>query len=111
MRIKNVVAAVVLVLGITAGSGCRREELRTGVIRVPQMRDAEQVALVTGALWRVDGVLRERIRVEGDRVWVTYDSMRVAMKNIEHAIAATGLDANDVPVHAEPRAARPSDRR
>lgn len=85
--------------------GCRVSDVRPFVIRVPAMASDEDVARIRKALAPLNGVNEEQavFDVPGRTVKLTYDSMVVAHKNIEIAIAEAGYDANGIPaIRAEP---------
>ena len=64
---------------------------------IPSMAPADRDR-VTAALCVYDGVKRDSLKFdfEGHAVSLRYDSMRVAKKNLEMAVAALGLMANGV---------------
>ena len=61
--------------------------------------------IITEAIAKQQGVLRETIEVDYARreVKFRYDSMQLAMKNIEHAVAEAGFSANDIPAYGKAR--------
>lgn len=75
----------------------------------PQVHNAACEARVRTALVGTDGVLPESIVVGTGRVTVTYDSMKVAIKNLECAVAGAGFDAGDIAADTEARKALPAD--
>jgi copper chaperone CopZ len=79
--------------------GCRKADIRTGLIDVPQMRGEPCANIVRHVLFRLPGVDREKTEVDlvRRRVIVVYDSMILSLKNLEHALADIGLTANNVP--------------
>jgi len=90
-------------------AGCRRHDYRTITIDVPGMKNQKCVEIVTQAI--VNELMRcmafepdKKIEVDMTRrtVTVTYDSLKLSVKNIEFAIAKAGFTANDVP--ADPSA-------
>ncbi len=90
---------IVLVLGVVmlGVSGCRVADVRTLAVAVPGMTTQADVEKIQGALGAI-GLPPEKIAVDlaGRKIVVTYDSMIVAHKNIEVAIAEVGYDANRV---------------
>lgn len=100
----------VLVLGLLAVS-CRREDIRTVTIQVPGMKAPRCVERVVDAVARQQGVQRDTINLDlaARTVVVTYDSMQLAVKNIEHAIADAGFQANEIPANESAREALPEE--
>ncbi|MDD2461356.1 MAG: heavy-metal-associated domain-containing protein [Kiritimatiellia bacterium] len=78
--------------------GCRVSDVRDMEVRVPEMTRDEDVQKVRAALAQLGGVDHEKTEYDAAsrtvRVW--YDSMVVAHKNIEIAIAEAGYDANGI---------------
>jgi copper chaperone CopZ len=88
---------------------CRQKDIRTVTITCPQVKNVHCVRLVTEALAKTDGVLADSIKVDNGRVKVTYDSMKVAIKNLDFIIAEVGFDADDIPANAKAREALPAE--
>lgn len=101
------VVAIAVLIGIGAG-GCRRYDYRTVKIDVPGMKNKACSERVYQAVYQelgqsqalppkngVEVNLSERV------VKVTYDSLRLSLKNIEFAIADAGFAANDIPANPE----------
>ncbi len=99
-------------------AGCRLQDVRTATVRAAGVGCEHCAGVVHQALWeltddppaplqRRDGRLRSESEtgalrsiefdVEAGTIEVTYDSMRLALKNLEFAVAGAGFD-----VHAEP---------
>lgn len=95
------VGMAILLAGLAlACVSCRRTDVRTVVIRVPQMRNQACVERVTDALKQARyGVKMETLQadLESRTVTVQYDSMQLSIKNMEFLIAEAGFDANEVP--------------
>lgn len=95
-----------------AGASCRRTDVRTAVIRVPQMRTQAGVERVTEAIKQaryavqVDSI---KVDLESRTVTLKYDSMDLAIKNIEFLVAEAGFDANEVPRNAAVAATLPAE--
>lgn len=105
---KVLACAVVLFIGFVVLS-CRQQDIRTTTIKCPQVRNASCARVVTVALARTDGVVAESIKVGDGTVTVTYDSMKVAIKNLDFAMAEAGFDADDIPADQKAREALPAD--
>lgn len=80
-------------------SGCRVTDEREMTIRLPGLSSEADQAKITGAVSALPGVDMQRLAFDrkGRTLTVRYDSMRVAQKNIEIAIAEAGYDANGIP--------------
>lgn len=99
-----------LLLVVATGlASCRRQDVRTVVISVPEMKNEACVARVRTALetvqivnpaWIVPDVARREVTVR-------YDSVRHSLKNLEFTIADAGFTANDVPANAIAQQALP----
>lgn len=100
------VASLLVMLGVAA---CRQVDIREKTIAVPQMTNATCEKIVVAALASTDGVFADKIRASGGHVTVTYDSMKLALKNLEYAIASAGFDAGTTPADAKAREALPAD--
>ncbi len=60
------------------------------------------VLSVSNAVVRLEGVLDETVVFSGTgSMELKYDSMKLARKNIEYAIAAAGFGANEIPASRE----------
>ena len=88
----------VLLLVSLALCGCRIRDERELVIDVPQMKTEQDVAKVRNALLPLPGVdLKTAVfDHQSHKVTVRFDSMVVAHKNIEIAIAEAGFNANKI---------------
>ncbi len=100
---KAIFPAVLCVFLAFTGGACRRHDIRTVDIRTPGIRCADCAALARRAILGLDGVRRDDlvIDVETGITRVTYDSLRLALKNLEHALNDAGFDANDMPASLE----------
>jgi copper chaperone CopZ len=99
-------AILVLAAGV---AGCRRQDIRTQHIRVPQLKGEACEQVIRAALSRTDGVFAPQVRFSNQTVVVTYDSMKLGLKNLEFVIAAAGFTANDTPADAQAREALPAE--
>jgi hypothetical protein len=77
--------------------GCRRVDWRDFTVKVPGATVDDEVD-IRGALARYEGVDADSIVFDAKSrsLRLRYDSMKVAKKNIEMAIAGVGVAANDV---------------
>lgn len=96
-------------LAIMSLTGCFRQELLTVEIAIPQMQSEACAQLVLRALGRLeaDAILEAEFKVAERVATIRYDSTRLHLKNIEHAISMAGFDANDVLARPEAREALP----
>lgn len=75
--------------------GCRQRDIRVTNVRVPNVRNSACQKIVIDALSKIDGIDLEKITFSNGVMTVTYDSMKLGIKNIEHAVKDAGFDAND----------------
>lgn len=96
MRTKTVFAALLpAVLAAVIFSGCRQRDIRTAHGRIPQATEAAAQAKIRDALSKIDGVETASATFSNETFSVRYDSMKLGLKNIEHAIWDLGYDAED----------------
>ena len=102
VRVALVVVWVLLV-------SCRKHDIRAVTVGVPEMKNKACATVVANAVSRLHGVKVDEIRLDmaNRTVTVTYDSMLLALKNIEFAIADAGFAANEVPAKPEALKALP----
>ncbi len=89
-----------LIIVFTGHLGCRKHDIRSVTIKVPAMSGSEEAQLVQNAFMQfgaTGGVISVHADPVNQEVRITYDSMLIAHKNLEHAIADIGFDANDIP--------------
>ncbi len=88
---------LVFLLIAIAMVGCRRSDVREFSVYMPEMTKAD-VQLVGAALQKYGGIDKgSYVYDEGKKVlMLKYDSMQIAKKNIEIAIAKVGFTANGV---------------
>ena len=86
-------AYMVLFACTVFAASCRTEDIRTVEIFIPDMKDEASVRKVMEVLNQVHGVKHSLLSVNPERnsVSVTYNSMKLAIKNIEYAIAGAGF--------------------
>lgn len=86
-----------VVMVVVALAGCRRTDVRDFVIDVPALTEAD-VPAVMSALAPYGGVEKATIKFDAaaHKLTLKYDSMQIAKKNIEMAIAKAGFTANGV---------------
>ena len=88
---------VLAFLGILL-TGCRVSDVRKLTIDVPGMATGEDEQRIRKALAPLNGVNKELavFDMTNHTVKLTFDSMVIATKNIEIAIAEAGYDANKI---------------
>jgi copper chaperone CopZ len=89
--------------------GCFRKDIRTIRVDVPQLKSADCSKLILDALSKVDGIISAKPDAETHTVDITYNALKLAIKNIEFVIAGAGFDANTTPATADAKAALPAD--
>jgi copper chaperone CopZ len=94
---KHLISLFVL-SGVLFVSGCRETDVRTMTVKIPAMTSEEDVQRVRKALAPLNGVNKALVVFDEKehKITLTYDSMVVAEKNIEIAIAEAGYDANGI---------------
>lgn len=99
-----VAIALVSALGLTA---CFRQDHRTITVNVPQLKSPDCYELLQTTLMTVEGIEATRPNYENHTLDVSYNALRLGIKNIEFVIAGAGFDANDTPAPAAARAKLP----
>ena len=105
------VLRIACVLTLLLSVSCRETRPMKVSVYVPQLLGEPCLAVIRDALRGADGVYADQISFDmpSHTVVVGYDSMKTAIKNIEHAIADLGFDANTIPANAEARERLPAD--
>ena len=82
---------------VLALAGCRRTDVRDFAVEVPEATQADMPA-IAAALAPYGGVDKGSLQFDeaARRLTLKYDSMQIAKKNIEMAIAKAGFAANGV---------------
>lgn len=80
---------------------CRKYDIRTVVVRVPGLKNQECAKILQDTFLRQPAVRSVQPDLQNRTLTITYDSMGIALKNIEFVIAAAGFDANDVQAKPE----------
>lgn len=92
---------LILLLSVVCAllTGCRVSDVREFDVKVPAMASEEDAQRVRAALAPLNGIDKEKavFDVANRIVKLRYDSMLIAHKNIEIAIAEAGYDANGIP--------------
>ncbi len=89
-------------------TACFRNDTRVGEYRVPNMTAQPCLDVLTARLKAVEGVQDVKADFATGTVYVTFDGLKAALKNIEFVIAGTGFDVNDTPGAPEAKASLPA---
>jgi len=98
--------ALVILTGFLLSS-CRQQDVREVVIKTPGLKNQACAKIIQDAFMRQPGIVSIRPDVQKHEIAVTYNSMVIALKNIEFTIAAAGFDANDTQAQTNAVAALP----
>ena len=96
-------------LALLAG-GCFRPDIVTTRVDLPQLRSAECADRAGRALaqFERDALIEVTFDAGARQAVITYDRRRLALKNIEHALARAGFDANQETATDEARTTLPA---
>ena len=97
MNVMRLVWSLILVAGIACA--CRQSDVRTYTLPVTGVKNAACEEVIRDALKRTEGVMVDKLQFVPGAVTVTYDSMRLARKNIEAVIAEAGFTAGETPAN------------
>jgi copper chaperone CopZ len=86
-----------MLLACAALLGCYRRVEQELVVSVPQMKSEACFLIIQKALQGVQGLKSATPDFEQRTIIVTFDSEKLARRNIEYVVAATGFAANDLP--------------
>ena len=105
-RMKYMLSLVAVAVALLAG--CRVSDVREMTVKVPDMAAESDVQQVRAALAPLIGIDKDKtvFDVATRTIKVRYDSMQIAHKNIEIAIAEAGYDANGISAVRKPLAAK-----
>jgi copper chaperone CopZ len=104
--------AILIALCAVFGAGCRKQDVRTVVIRCPEMKTQACAERIVEALSEASyGVSVDSVRpdLEARVVTLEYDSMLLSIKNIEAIVAKAGFTANEMPANPAAAAALPEE--
>ena len=106
--------ATLLIIAAALLGGCYRPANRVIIVSVPQMKTQDCAARIRDAFKmdrpdKVDGVVNVVPNVEKRTVEVTFESLKLSIKNCQFVIARAGFDADDVPADKVARAALPAE--
>lgn len=98
---------VVAVLAVLAMTSCFRPDRRTIVVAVPQMSSPACFAEVQKALQAVEGIEGAKPDYDKRTLAITYNALKLGIKNIEFVVAGAGFDANGTEAPASAKANLP----
>lgn len=87
--------------------GCRQRDIRVTTVEVPNVYNEACQKIVKNALSAIEGIDVAKITFADGKMTVVYDSMKLGIKNIEHAVKDAGFDANDFKAESAARAKLP----
>lgn len=76
-------------------SGCFRPDHRTIVVAVPKMASPACFAEIQKALAAVEGIEGAKPDYESRTIAISYNALKLGIKNIEFVVAGAGFDANE----------------
>lgn len=89
-------------------TGCFRNDRRTGEFHVPMMQTPECLSYLSGKLGVAEGVEHVTADFATQKVIVTFNGLKLALKNIEIIIAEAGFDVNERPASPSAKASMPA---
>ena len=88
---------------------CRQQDVREVVIRTPGLKNQACAKIIQDAFMRQPGIISTRPDFLKREIIIKYNSMVIALKNIEFIIAGAGFDANNTQARTNAIAALPPD--
>lgn len=108
LPVKKMIGGLALViLACLLLSACRQQDVREVVIKTPGLKNQACAKVIQDAFMRQPGIVSVRPDFQKQEIAVTYNSMVIAIKNIEFTIAEAGFDANDTQARTNAVAALP----
>jgi copper chaperone CopZ len=105
---RSIQGLICALLVLAACCGCYRNDIRTIQVDVPQLKNAECIKIIQDALAQVEGIQTAQASLENHTFSITYDSRKLAIKNIEYVITHVGFDANGNPAEKSAREKLPA---
>jgi len=99
--------AIASLSALLIGTGCFRQDRRTITVKVPNLRSEACLHLIQNAAKPVDGIEQLTPDYANGTLDVTYNAMKLGIKNIEFVIAGAGFDANETKAPDNVKAALP----
>ncbi len=93
----RVAVAFAAIAACALSSGCRRTDVRDFEVSIPAL-SADNESAIRQSLAMFGGIDKSSLRFDraSRKLFLRYDSMQLAKKNIEMAIAKAGFEANGV---------------
>lgn len=98
---------MVSLMGIS--TACYRNDTRTIVYDVPALRSQPCADAVQNALKMIDGVISAEANLPEGKLTVTFDGLKLGIKNVEYVILGAGFDVNGNPGVAAAKAQLPAE--
>ncbi|MCZ7591434.1 MAG: hypothetical protein M5U15_04425 [Kiritimatiellae bacterium] len=98
---------VISCLVALAATGCFRQDHRTITISVPQLKSPECYAILQETLKSAQDIESTRPNYDERTLDVSYNALKLGIKNIEFVISNAGFSANDTEAAPEARAKLP----
>jgi copper chaperone CopZ len=98
-------------MAVLASFGCRKQDIRTFTLSVPDMKNSACATVIVNALSHEQTIAADNIQVDlaGRKVTVKYDSILRAQKNLVFCVAKAGFTCNGVPANPEAVKALPAE--
>lgn len=90
------IATIFILLAMLCASACFRQDIKTFTVETPQMKNRDCAEIIANAVRSIDGVRKVETHMPDRSVEVTYNSLKLAEKNVEIAISRAGFDANSI---------------
>ena len=84
-----------IMLAFVLVSSCRQQDVREAILKTPGLKNQACAKIIQDAFMRQPGIVSIRPDFQKREITVKYNSMVIALKNIEFTVAAAGFDAND----------------
>lgn len=110
MKLYNVLIALCC-CSLAVGTGCFRKDHRQITINVPQLTSQRTNCLqrIIDATKSVDGIEGVQFGEKAGTIVVSYNALKLGIRNIEFLVAGAGFDANDTKAPEQARNALPED--
>jgi hypothetical protein len=91
---KRVCAFTALIVTVVLFASCREVDIRKVVVKAPGLKNPACAKVIQDAFMKQPGIVSIQPDFQKRELTVTYNSMVIAIKNIEFTIAEAGFDAN-----------------
>ncbi|HMP72951.1 MAG TPA: heavy-metal-associated domain-containing protein [Kiritimatiellia bacterium] len=106
---KITLIALTLMVSLTfLSTGCFRNDTRTVAFHIPHLNAPECAEAVRIALGAMDGIYGAEADIPNRTLTVTFDGLKLGIKNIEFTIAGAGFDVEDTQGNPRAKAALPA---